>query len=131
MEMKKREIKMKKLIYLGQAILDISKTLIYKFRFDYTKPKYKDKARLCYMDTDIFIINVKTEDFYNDIAGNIEEWFDPSNYDKNDKRPLLIGINKKVIGNFKDGLGRLIMTEFVGLRAKTYSYLINGYNDNK
>ena len=104
-EMKKVEVKMNELVYLGQAKLDISKTLMYEFWYDYIKPKYKDKARLCYMDTDSFVVNTKTEDFYEDISNDIEKWFDTSNYDKNDKRPLPIGINKKVIGMFKDELG--------------------------
>ena len=97
MEMKKVEVKMNKPIYLGQAILDISKTLMYEFWYDYIKPKYGEKARLCYMDTDSFVINIKTEDFYKDIAGDIERWFDTSNYDEKDERPLPIGKNKKVI----------------------------------
>ena len=101
------------------SILDISKTLMYKFWYDYFKPKYGDKAKLCYTDTDSFIINTITEDF-----------FDTSNYDENDKRPLPIGKNKKVIGLFKDELGGKIMEEFCALRAKTYAYLINGYNDD-
>ena len=71
MEMKKVEIKMNKPIYLGQAILDISKTLMYEFWYDYIKPKYGDKARLCYMDTDSFVMHSKAEDFYKDIAGDV------------------------------------------------------------
>ena len=71
MEMKKTEVKMNKPIYLGQTILDISKTLTYEFWYDYTKPKYKDKARLCYMEKDSFITNIKIEDFYNDIANDV------------------------------------------------------------
>ena len=122
MEMKKVEIKMNKTIYLGQAILDISKTLMYEFWYDYIKPKYGDKARLCYMDTDSFVIHIKTEDFYKDIAGDIERWFDTSNYDKKGERPLPIGKNKKVIGMFNDELGGKIMTEFCALKAKAYSY---------
>ena len=102
---------------------------MYEFWYEYIKPKYKDKARLCYMDTDSFIINIKTEDFYEDIADNVEEWFDTSNYDKKDKRPVPTRINKNVLGMFKDELGGKIMEEFVALRAKTYSYLIDGYKD--
>ena len=102
---------------------------MYEFCYHYIKPKHKDKARLYYMDTDSFIINIKTEAFYEDTADNVKEWFDTSNYDKRDKRPLQIGINKKVLGMFKDELGGKIMEEFVALRAKTYSYLIDGYND--
>ena len=101
-EMKKTKIKMNKPLYLGASILDISKTLMYKFWYDYLKPKYNDKVKLCYMDTDSFIISIKTEDFYKDIGNDVERWFDTSNYDKNDKRPLPIGKNKKVIGLFKD-----------------------------
>ena len=91
MEMKKTEVKMNKPIYLGQAILDITKILIYEFWYDYIKLKYGDKARLCYMDTVSLITYIKTEDFYKDIANDVEERFDTFNYDKNDDRPLPIG----------------------------------------
>ena len=124
-EMKKVEVIMNKPIYIGQAILDISKTLMYEFWDDYIKPKYEDKTRLCYMDTDSFVINIKTEDFYKDIASDVEKWFDTFKYDKNDKRPLPIGINKKVIGKFKDELEGKIMTEFCALRAKAYAYKLS------
>ena len=117
MEMKKVEVKMNKPIYLGQAILDISKTLMYEFWNDYIKPK------LCYMDT-------KTEDFYKDIASDVERWFNTSNYDEKDERPLPIGKNKKVIGLFKDELGGKIKAEFCALKAKPYSFLIDGYSDD-
>ena len=82
-EMKKTKVKMNKPVYLGQAIFDISKTLMNEFWYDYIKPKYQGKAKLCYMDTDSFIIHIKTEDFYKDIANDVEKWFDTSNYDKN------------------------------------------------
>ena len=101
-EMKKPKVKMNKPIYLGLSILDISKTLIYKFWYDYFNPKYGDKAKLCYTDTDSFVINIITEDFFSDISDDVEGWFDTSNYDENDRRPLPIGKNKKVIGLFKD-----------------------------
>ena len=78
---------MNKPIYLGMSILDVSKTHMYEFWYDYVKPKYKDKAKLCYMDTDSFVINIFTEDFF-------EDWFDASNYDENDKRLLQIGVNE-------------------------------------
>ena len=94
MEMKKTEVKMNKPIYLGQAILDISKMLMYAFWYDYIKPKYGEKARLCYTDTDSFIIHIETEGFYNDIANDVDRWLDTSNYDKNDERPLPIGKKK-------------------------------------
>ena len=101
------------------SILDISKTLLYEFRYDYIKPKYEDRAKLCYTDTDSFIIHIITEDFHKDITNDVEKWFDTSNYDENDKRPLSIGKNKKVIGLSKDELGRKIMKQFCGLPAKT------------
>ena len=123
-QMKKAKVKMNKPIYLGMSILDISNTLTYEFWYDYIKPKYQDKAKLCYMDTDSFVIHIKTEDFYEDIANDVEKWFDSSNYDEcnsveNDKRPLPIGKNKKIIGLFKDELGGEIMKEFIWLRTKT------------
>ena len=102
MEMRKVEVKMNKPIYLGQAILDVSKTLMYGFWHDYIKPKYKEKAGLCCMDTDSFVMYIKTEDFFKDFASGVERWFDISKYDEEDKRPLPIGKNKKVIGTFKD-----------------------------
>ena len=129
-EVKKVEVKMNKSVYLGQEILDISNVLMYEFWYNYIKPKYGDKARLSYMDTDSFIISIETEDFYKDIANNVEKWYDTSNYDEKDERPLPIGTNKKVIGLFKDELGGKIMTEFIALRVKAYAYLIDGYNNN-
>ena len=89
-EKKKVEVKMNKPIYLSQVILDISKTLMYEFWYDCIKSKYEDKARLCYMDTDNFVINIKTEEFYKDIASDVEKWFDTSKYDKNNKRPYCL-----------------------------------------
>ena len=104
-EMRKVKVKMNKPIYLGQAILDISKTLMYEFLYDYIKPKYGDKARLCYMDTDSSVIYIKTEDFYKDVAGDVKRWFDTSYYDEKDERPLPTGKNIKEIGLFKDEFG--------------------------
>ena len=97
---------------------------MYEFWYDYIKPKYNEKAKLCCMDTDSFIINIFTEDFFEDINNDVESWYDTSNYDKNDKRPLSIGKNKKVIGMFKDELAGKIITKFCAPRAKTYTYLI-------
>ena len=115
-EMKKIKVKMNKPIYLGLSVLDISKTLIYEFWYDYIKPKHQNNAKLCYMDTDSFTISIKTGDFYEDIANDAEERFDTSNYKVN--RPLLKGKNKKVIGLMKDELGGKTMTEFAVLRPK-------------
>ena len=84
-EMRKTKVEMNKPIYLGMLILDISKTLMYEFWYHYIKPRYRDKAKLCYMDTDSFIIHIKTKDFCEDIADDVEKWFDTSNYDEHDK----------------------------------------------
>ena len=92
-EMKKTKVKMNKPIYLGLSILQISKTLMYEFWYDYMKPKYNDNVKLCYMDTDSFIMNIKTNDFYKDISNDVENRFDTSNYEIN--RPLPTGKNKK------------------------------------
>ena len=73
------------------------------------------------MDTNSFVMNIKTNDFYKDIAHGVYNRFDTSNYGVN--RPLPIGKNKKVIGLMKDELGGEIITEFIALRPKTYSYL--------
>ena len=113
------------------SILGISKTLMYEFSYDYIKPKYHYKAKLCDMDTDSFIIHIKTEDFYEDIANDVEKWFDTSNYDEDDKRLLPTGKNKKLICLFKDELGGKIIKEFVGLRAKIYACLIDDNNEYK
>ena len=96
---------------------------MYGFWYDYIKLKYGDKARACYTDTDSLVIYVETEDSYKDIAGDVEKWFDTSDYDKNNERPLTIRKNKKVTGRFKDELGGKIMTEFIALRAKAYAYI--------
>ena len=122
-EMKKVKVKMNKPIYLGLSILDISKITMYEFWYDFIKSKYGNRAKLCYMDTDSFIINIKTEDFYEDISENVMERFDTSNYIYN--RPLPKNINKKVLGLIKDELGGGIITEFVALRPKAYSYKTN------
>ena len=104
---------------------------MYEFWYDYFKPKYKDRAKLCYTDTDSFIIHIKTEDFFQDISNDVKKWFDTSNYDKNDKRPLPTGKNKKVPGLFNDELGGKIITEFVALRSKAYAHLDDYGNDHK
>ena len=129
-EMNKTRVKMNKPIYLELSILDISKILMHEFWYNYMKPKYGNDVKLCYMDADSFIMNIKTEDFYKDIANDVEKVFDTSNYEVN--RPLPTGKNKKVIGSMKDELGGKIITEFVTLRPKTYSYLTdNGKEDKK
>ena len=105
-------------MYLGQAILDLNKTLMYEFHYDYMRPNYGNKVKLCYMDTDSFVYEIETEYSYRDNAKDVKETFDTSGYSKDDNRPLSIRENEKVKGLMKDELGRKIMTEFVALRAK-------------
>ena len=133
-EMKKLKVKMNKPIYLGLCILEISKTTMYEYDYeyeyeydwyDYVKSKYGDKVKLCYTDMD----SLKTKDFYEDIAQDVQERFDTSNYSFD--RPLPKGKNKKVIGLMKDELGGGIITEFVALRPKTYSYITNDFIEMK
>ena len=128
-EMRKVKVKMNKPIYLGLSIPDISKITMYEFWYDYVKIKYEDKARLCYMDTDSFVVNIKSKDFYKDISQDVNKRFDTSNYTFD--RPLPTGINKKVIGLMKDELGGDIITEFTALRLKTYSYITNDFIEMK
>ena len=128
-EMKNTKVKMNKPIHLGLLILEISKILMYEFWCDYMKPKYGDNVKLCYMDTDSFIMHIKTEDFYKDIADDVECKFDTSNYEVD--RPLPTGKIKKVTGLMKDELGGKIMKEFVALRPKTYSYLTDDCKEDK
>ena len=126
-EMKK--VKMNKQIYLGLSILEISKIIMCEFWYDYMKKKYGDMVKLCYMDTDSLIMNIKTKDFYKDIAQDAEERFDTSNYDVD--KPLPKGKNKKVIGLMKDELSGGIITEFVALRPKNYSYMADEFIETK
>ena len=129
-EMGKIKVKMNKPIYLGQAILDLSKIVMYKFHYNYMKPKYGENLKLCYMDTNSLIYQIKTKDFYADITDDVPTRFDISGYASD--RPLPIGLNKKVIGLMKDELGGAIMTEFVALRPKLCSYIkLDGSEDKK
>ena len=121
-DMGKIKVVMNKLVNLGQAILDLSKIVMYEFHFDHMVLKYGlEKLKLCYVDTDSLVYDIKTEDFYEDIANDVEARFNTSGYSKTDFRPLPIGLNKKVIGLMKDELGGKIMTDFMALRPKLYS----------
>ena len=102
---------------------------MYDYWYNEMKPKHEDRIRLCYMDTDSFIMHIKTEDFYKDIADDVEKKYDTSNYTV--ERPLAMGKNKKVIGMMKDELGGKIMKKFIGLRPKCYSYLTDDGNVDK
>ena len=116
-KMGKIKVVMNKPVYLGQAILDLSKIVMYEFHYDYMKRKYADdKLTLYYNDTDSLIYNIETDDFYDDIGGDVESRFDTSSYAPD--RPLPVGRNKKVIRLMKDELEGGIMSEFVMLRPK-------------
>ena len=132
-EMGKIKVVMNKPVYLGQAILDLSKIVMYEFHYDYMVPTYSlEKLKLCYTDTDSLVYDIKTEDFYEDIANDVKARFDTSGYSKTDFRLLPIGLNKKVIELMKDELGGKIMTEFLALRPKLYSYKkLDGSEDKK
>ena len=126
-ETKKTEILMNKLVYLGLPILEVSKILMYEFWYDYEELRYGEKAKICSMNTNSFIVYIKADDTYKDIVEDVETSFDTSNYELN--RPLSKG--KKVTGLMKDELGEKIITKFVGLRATTYSYTIDDSSEDK
>ena len=123
--MYKRCVKLNKPIYLGMSILDLSKTLMYDFHYNFIKQEYDgEKAKLLFTDTDSLMYEIHTEDFYKDISPYVETMFDTSNYPKNHPSEITAGLNKKVIGMFKDECGGKQITEFVGLRSKVYAFKI-------
>ena len=115
-------------IYLGQAILDLSKTLMYDFHYGYVKPKYGDRARLLFTDTDSLCYRIQTEGFYEDTYEDVPKWFDTSNYPNGHPNG---GANKKVLGMMKDEAGGETIFEFVGLRSKLYAYKMDEGKANK
>ena len=127
--MKKTKVKMNKPIYLGLSLLEMSKIIMHEFWYDYMKPKYNNNVKLCYIDTDSFIMDIKTNYFYKDIANDVENRFDTSNYEVN--RLLPMGKNKKIIGLMKDELGGKVIREFFTLSPKTYSYLTDDGKEDK
>ena len=130
--MKKTSLTMNKPVYLGMNILDLSKILMFDFHYNYIKKKYGDKAKLLFTDTDSLMYEIQTEDFYKDISGDIKDRFDTSDYPPNHPSGIPTGCNKKVLGMFKDEAGGKIIDEFVGLRAKLYSYkMLKGEESKK
>ena len=123
--MKKTSLTMNKPVYLGMCILDLSKTIMFDFHYNYIKPKYGDKAKLLFTDTDSLMYEIETEDFYKDISGDVKNRFDTSDYPENHPSGIPTGINKKVLGMFKDEAAGKIIKEFVGLRAKLYSFIMD------
>ena len=129
--MSKTKLVFNKPVYVGMCILDVSKTLMYNFHYNYIKPKYNDKALLLMTDTDSLCYEIETEDFYKDIAGDVESKFDTSAYPKNHPSGIKTGVNKKVIGMMKDECSGEIMEGFVGLRAKLYATKMNDGVESK
>ena len=130
----KTETLMNKPVYLGFSVLELSKILIYELWYYYVKPKYVKKVKLCYIDKNNFIACIKTNDIYKDIAEDVETRFDTSNYElecNSNEQTLPRGKNEEVIGLMKDELGGIIMTRFVGFRAKTYSYVADYSGEDK
>ena len=129
--MKNTSLTMNKPVYLGMCILDLSKTLMYDFHYNYIKTKYGDRAKLLFTDTDSFLYEIQTEDFYKDISGDVKDKFDTSNYPENHPSGIPTGINNKVLGMFKDEEAGDNMKEFIGLRAKLYSYKMEEGTEKK
>ena len=129
--MKKTSLTMNKPVYLGMCILELSKIIMFDFHYKYIKPKYGNKAKLLFTDTDSFLYEIETEDFYKDIAGDVKDKFDTSEYPENHPSGIPTGINKKVLGMFKDEAAGKIIKEFVGLTAKLYSYIMDEGKENK
>ena len=129
--MKKTEIYFNKPIYVGQAILDLSKTLMFDFHYNYIKEKYGSKAELLFTDTDSLMYEIETDDFYNDISKDVKRKFDTSDYPEKHESGIRTDVNKKVIGKFKDEAAGKQITHFIGLRAKLHCYKIEGEEKKK
>ena len=122
---------MNKPIYLGTSILDISKTLIYDFYYNYIKKKYDDKTDLLMTDTDSLLIEIETDDCYKDISPDVNKWFDTSEYNKDHPSGIPTGKNERVVRMMKDECkGRQIKT-FSGVRSKAYSYMMEDRREEK
>ena len=124
--MKRTEVYFNKPIYVGQAILDLSKTLMFDFHYDYIRAKYDDAAELLSTDTDSLLYLIHTDDFYQDISHDIKRKFDTSDYPENHPSGINTGVNKKVIGKFKDEVAGRQIAHFVGLRPKLYTFKVEG-----
>jgi len=129
--MKRTKLVYDKPIYLGMCILDLSKTLMYDFHCNYIKNTYRDRAKLLFTDTDSLAYDIRTDDFYADIKDDIHDRVDTSEYPKDHSSGIETGVNKKVLGMFKDEVGGKQIEEFVGLRSKLYSYQMAGEDYKK
>ena len=130
--MKKTKSFLNKPVYLGLCILDLSKTFMYDFHYNYIKQKYGDNVILCFTDTDSLKYLIQTEHLYKDISADVKDKFDTSNYPPNHPPGIPPGLNKKVLGMMKDEAAGEVIYEFVGLRAKLYSYeMFKGLEEKK
>ena len=128
-EMNKTQILTNKSIYLGLSMLVLIKSVMYELWYHFVKSKFGEKVKPCYMDTDSFNVQVKTNNIYVDIAEDIETWLETSNYELD--RPLRKGENKNVIRLRKGKLDGKMIQKFAGLGEKTYSYLIDDGSKEK
>ena len=122
--MKKTEVYFNKPTYVGQAILDLSKTLMFDFDYNYIKKKYGEKAELLMTDTDSLMYLIQTDDVYYDIKKDVKKKFDTSNFPDVHPSGIKTGVNEKVVGVFKNEAAANTITHFVGLSSKLYAYLI-------
>ena len=129
--MKKTEVYFNKPIYVGQAILDLSKTLMFDFHYNYIRNKYGNKAELLFTDTDSLMYLIQTDDFYHGIKKDVKKKFDTSDYVDNHPSGIKTGVNKKVIGKFKDEAAGRQVTHFVGLRPKLYTFKVEKKKEGK
>ena len=129
--MKKTSLTMNKPVYLGMCILELSKIIMFDFHYNYIKSKYADKAKLLFTDTDSLMYEIETEDFYKDISEDVKDRFDTSDYPENHPSGIPTGINKKVLGMMKDEAAGKIIKEFVGLRSKLYSFIMDDGGETK
>ena len=125
--MQRTTVNLCKPIYLGMSILDLSKTLMYDFHYNHIKKKYGSRAQLLFTDTDSLCYDIQTEDFYNDIRGDVPSMYDTSAYPENHPADLP-RVNKKIIGLMKDEAGGQQIFEFAGLRSKLYAFKIHDYD---
>ena len=121
--MRRAHLIFNKPISIGMSIMELSKTLMYAFHYEEMKPRYGDKLKLMYMDTDSFIYDVETPNIYEDMKQHID-LYDTTDYPANNDFGIPL-VNKKVLGKMKDECQGEIMTEFIGLRSKMYSFIVN------
>ena len=129
--MKKTEVYFNKPIHVGQAILDLSKTLMFDFHYNFIRKKYGKKAELLFTDTGSLMYLIQTDDFYHDVKKDIKRKFDTSDFPEKHPSGIKSGVNKKVIGTFKDEVGGNQITHFIGLRPKLYTFKVEDKGETR